>query len=192
MFHFVLYTVCNRDIEILIQDSPDSTATAYSVQFVKDVVSHLVIGPSNNLVALAVMDSGIHRQLSLDSNKNLDYLLQKLDSLQFKHEVSSVTANDVFHFINNDLQPNNRHGERAAYKNSVLVIADHTAFPYKTHNHHSENKNTELSSVIVINVGGVSRADLSTLATDPSHVINVPDYTSLKNSLSRVLQLFCS
>jgi hypothetical protein len=159
---------------------------------VKDLVAHLVIGPANNQVGLAVLDNKVNRRFNLDSHQNLPQLMQALDGLRFNQGISSMTATDVIDFLTKQLDPYKNHYGRASYKNSVVIIADHTASPNANHHHHSNKGHAELSSVTVINVGGTSATGLSQLATDSNHVIDVHDYASLKNSLSQVLQLICS
>ncbi|XP_053375179.1 uncharacterized protein LOC128547223 [Mercenaria mercenaria] len=185
---------CKRDIEILIQDSTDSSASQYIIQFLKDLVSHLDIGASDNLVGLASIDTGVHRQNHLDSHTTRSDLLQALDRIKFNHRTNNIDVDDVTHFLNNELHPGRHSGDRPSYENAVLIITNyatkHTHTDLDSNLHHDHQK-AFLSSVTVINVGSGSNAQLDSLATDQQHVLSVTDYSSLSQSLSHVLALFC-
>jgi hypothetical protein len=162
---------------------------------VKDLASRLVIGPTNNLVGLAILDYSVHRRLQIGSHQKLhDFMHDLIYRLRFHQAVSNVTVSDVSDFLTMELSHLDR---RESYKNSVLIIADHTALPDPDAHHHlplhiGGHTYMQLSSVTVINVGGANPTGLSQLATDSNHVIDVHDYASLRNSLSQVLQLLCS
>ncbi|XP_045172604.2 collagen alpha-3(VI) chain-like isoform X2 [Mercenaria mercenaria] len=184
------HPACKRDIEILIQDSTDSSASQHIIQFLKDLVSHLDIGPTDNLVGLASIEVLVNRQFHLNSHTTKSDLLQALDRIKFNHRTNLVDVNDVTHFLNNELHQGSHNGDRPAYANAVLIIANHATKNTHSHLHH-DDQNAILSSMTVINVGSGSNAQLDSLATDPQHVLSVTDYPSLSQSLSHVLALFC-
>lgn len=175
---------------MLIQTSLRTNKQAV-IQFLKDLVTSIQIGPANNQLGVATYDRRIRPVFHLSSHIDQTELLTAVGGLQFHHEETRVDERDIVEFLHNHLQPG-RYGDRDLYKNVIIVLTDH---------HFDRRRDLPRSSygslhsvsqdVIVIHVGSSIHL-LSSLATDPNHVINVMGYSELLSILPRVLELLCA
>ncbi|XP_045209740.2 uncharacterized protein LOC123561438 [Mercenaria mercenaria] len=188
---------CNRDIEVLIEDSKDTSSSPYIIQYLKDLVSQIDIGLHHNQIGLALYEHDVEKQFDLDQHTDKVALLNAINRIDFQHTDNDIDKGDVIEFLQHQLRKGH-HGDRSNYEDVVIIMADHfhhkrsTRYLLDQPAHHTVDLSSISKDVIVINVGANgAHSVLSSLASDASHVIDVPNYSTLTTTLPRVLSLLC-
>lgn len=194
----LLVTDCTRDIFALIEDARrvSSDSDHYVKDFLRSLVSDMVISANDTLMEIALLSNSVDKQWGLTDHDTEADLLQAIDSLKFSHTTASVDLDEIFDFVRHEALKH-RHGERHGIPNDLIILLDHradTADPLSRPSGWLSHELALLSGdVIVISVGATTKSSvIESLATDPSHVLQVASYDQLFSIKDELLVLLCT
>ncbi|KAL4229359.1 hypothetical protein ACF0H5_012398 [Mactra antiquata] len=191
---------CNRDIEILIQDSKRRNAPPIIKQYLKDLVNRMEIGPTANKIGVALYDNNPHNAIDLSNTYTKFQLISAINNITFTLGTNSVDKEDVISFLHERIEEHHV-GDRFGYPNVFIFLYDHTvkastifgrSAELASRSHGSDPDRIETKNVIVINAGVANSASpFTNLATDSNHVIHVSNIHDLHSTLPKLLNLIC-
>lgn len=182
-------TVCKRDITFVVEDNSNRPAaeTQTIVTFLKNLVSNIQIGKSDNLVSLSTFDRGTHEIIHFDESQTEGGLLHQLSNISFRNRYSLVDYDHVVSDLDHHI--GGLHDPRST-KNVVVILIDQYAQSHST-NHHTTS-HFHGKDVVVVDIGSSSAISLfNGVASDSNHVLAVPDFASLHNYVSQLINLIC-
>lgn len=175
----------------------DSRNTSHSdvKNYLRDIVKHLDIGVQNAMVGVALYDHGVDDRITLGNHPQKSELLHAIHHIRFEGDDNDIDKGDVLEFLHDELH--GRHGDRPNFENVIVIMVDHFSRFVTARFLNDVDRLTGMSSlskdIIVINVGANGAySPFSSLASDSSHVIDVPSYSDLSTTLKTVLDLICT
>ncbi|KAL4229358.1 hypothetical protein ACF0H5_012397 [Mactra antiquata] len=186
---------CNRDIEILIQDSEKRVAPPIIKQYLKDLVNRMEIGPTANKIGVVLYDNDPHIKIDLRNTYTKPQLLNAIDNIRFSLDTNEVDKGDILRFLHEKIEENHV-GDRSGYPNVFIFLYDHTDHGFNIFGRSVElalrSERITTKNVIVINAGVPNSASpFTNLATDSNHVIHVSNIQNLNSTLPKLLDLIC-
>lgn len=175
----------------------DSRNTSHSdvKNYLRDIVKHLDIGVQHAMVGVALYDHGVDDRITLGNHPQKSELLYAIHHIRFEGDDNDIDKGDVLEFLHDELH--GRHGDRPNFENVIVIMVDHFSRFVTARFLNDVDRLTGMSSlskdIIVINVGANGAySPFSILASDSSHVIDVPSYSDLSTTLKTVLDLICT
>lgn len=194
-----VFTGCSRDILTILEDVRHAThgSTSDIIPFLKSLVGNLTIGPSDNLMELAMMDTNVKYLWDLTDHMSQTSLLQAIDRISFHGKTDSLSLDEMFQFIVQEAFKS-RNGDRGNVSNDIILFVDHraehdvhTSLFHSLHLWQHYDISTLSGDVIVVIIGASGHSALADIATDENHVIYVDGYPQLPTILDNLMALLC-
>lgn len=162
--------------------------------FLKDLVSSMTIGPDDNLVEMALLDSSMNKLWNLKDHDNSHDLLHAIDNINFQHNTDNIDIQNLYKFVSHEAL-SRRHGDRESVPNDFVLFVDYRAAPehYDLEKVLLTDANQLFGDIIVVNIGGTGTGYslVDALATSPQHILSVAEYSQLFSIKRNLLALLC-
>ncbi|KAJ8309545.1 hypothetical protein KUTeg_014419 [Tegillarca granosa] len=195
-FDFINRFICSSkkaDIVFLLDSSSSEGQINFQKQldFVKDFVRQFDIGRQNVQVGVVTFSTSAHNEFWLNDFTNKNDVLYALSSI--KYSIGNTNTGQALQFVKNNSFSSN-HGARGPDVEKILIVLtdgqsmNSTATINAAKQVHNQGIHT-----ISIGIGtGVNQNELQAIATDPSQVFTVQNFTVLSSIKKELSQVTCN
>ncbi|XP_045162007.2 collagen alpha-1(XII) chain-like [Mercenaria mercenaria] len=183
---------CNRDIVFVLDDSGSvgSTNFRHALDFVKEIVRQLDIGPTKAQVAMLTFSTRTEISWYLNRYSTKQDLLAAVGSASYH---GGVTHTNAALKVVREQVLTYAHGDRQMAKNVVIVLTDGQSNDKLDTIKEAQTLHSVSDDVISIAIGsGINAQEIQAIATDNHHVFDLRSYSALNTIFSNLMQIICN
>lgn len=183
---------CNRDIVFVLDDSGSvgSNNFHHALDFVRKIISQLMIGPNKSQIALISYSTHAKIEWYLDSYSTKQEVLNAIANVHYKG--GSTRTHEALEAVRTQILTLAK-GDRPLAYNVVVVLTDGQSNNRNDTITEAQKLQTKSDDVISIAIGsGINSQEIAAIATDGHHVFDLHSYQDLANISSNILQIICN
>ncbi|XP_052806160.1 collagen alpha-1(XIV) chain-like [Mya arenaria] len=183
---------CNRDIVFVLDDSGSVGRTnfGHALDFVREIVQQIQIGPNNAMTGLMTYSTRPHVSWNLNTLSTYSQINTALKNVPYQGGITNT--NDALETVRTQMLTS-QNGDRPNAENVVIVLSDGRSNDKIDTIREATRLHAVSKDVISIVIGsGFDAQELQAIATDRHHVFDVHTYSSLNTIIAQLMQVICN